>query len=102
MGMDMDMDMDTDTDTDTYTDMDMDRDINKKVNRFIASKLNVNKNNRFIASKLRVLMYMIALSLRILKSKGKFVYLSLSISRLLSNLSLCPIKCPGKKIIASL
>jgi hypothetical protein len=39
----MDMDMDTDTDTDTYTytytDVDIDRGTNKKINRFIASKL---------------------------------------------------------------
>ncbi len=45
VGMDMDMDTDTDTDTDTETDvdmdrdMDMDRDTDKKINRFIASKL---------------------------------------------------------------
>jgi hypothetical protein len=40
-------------------DRDMDRDTNKKINRFIASKLtvDVNQNNRFIALKLRVLMY---------------------------------------------
>jgi hypothetical protein len=65
------MDMDMDTDTDTYTDVDMDRDMDRDTNK---------KINRFIASKLRVLMYsMIALSLRILKSKRKFVDSSLQI-----------------------
>jgi hypothetical protein len=49
VGMDMDIDMDMDTDTDTYTDVDMDRDINKKINRFIASKLRVLIYDRFVA-----------------------------------------------------
>ena len=49
MGMDMDMDTDTDTYTytDTYTDVDMDSDINKKINRFIASKLQTSNFKAF-------------------------------------------------------
>ncbi len=35
----MDVDMDVDVDVDRDMDMDMDRDTNKKINRFIASKL---------------------------------------------------------------